>query len=316
MTVQLVPSQFILLASISTLMKAIGGMINGTVKATANRHFASRVEGKNLGDITAKGQSQGVFAYTIGMLGGIGLSYLCVSSPFYIGACFLGLNTSYLLSGYCLLRNLNSKFLNDQRGRMVVRSYLATLFDPSQDLDPFEASLGKALAVPYKLISPQEVSQQENFIKSYKPKIPLVVGVSVETLSNNDQSELQEIILHTYDRDSSDPENFRREKYLLDFQDGKIVIAVEKSATEVDYIRAYYHSQVLLYYLDGQPERTRSQIHQICKHAHRIMCASFTHFINSLKHSDWGTDFVLLHIHPPRYEFMGPECKESTANVK
>ncbi|ELR15757.1 uncharacterized protein ACA1_379390, partial [Acanthamoeba castellanii str. Neff] len=69
----LFPAYFLPLASLANSAKGIAGLTTGATKAAINQGFALR---DNLGDITAKGHSQGIVAYLMGMGIGIGTTYV------------------------------------------------------------------------------------------------------------------------------------------------------------------------------------------------------------------------------------------------
>jgi hypothetical protein len=73
----LAPGQFLLIASLGNICKAVAGVAMGASKAAINRHFA--IEG-NLGDLTAKSQAQGITSYLCGLAIGIPASLLVGNS--------------------------------------------------------------------------------------------------------------------------------------------------------------------------------------------------------------------------------------------
>ena len=291
MLIQLFPSNFIVLASISTLLKAISGMVNGTAKANTNRHFASAVRGKNLGDITAKGQSQGVFAYVIGLFYGVGISYMCqaLGAPYLIIGNFVILNCWHLYSSYRSLSNLNIRFLNGQRGTIVTQNYLTELHKLSGG--NFDNLENININVP----TPRQVAEKEVFVRAHREEITVKMGTSVEQLMELSPG-LEEILEHTK------LDSHAYEPYLINANDSTIAIAFHEKASETDFIRAFLHSQV---YIWCKQRETVDGTDTIWAESHKILQPCFPHYINCLKQAGWGTNFILFYEpgDTPRFQF-------------
>ena len=259
-------------------------MINGSTKANVNVHFARESLGKNLGDVTAKGQSQGVFSYVIGLFYGIGivkLNEIFTFSPTFLICHFGVLLFTYLFSGYKLLSNLHLHYLNDQRGRLVIESYLSKIDTLTSDYTA-ENSLKDSVDI----LTPAQTGEKEVYVKSCKPAIPVYFGASIDQLADS-YDELVAVFSHSRKEDKS-----HTEKYLINFKNGKIYVAFEKTASEVDYFRAFFHSQVFTYLLKQQS--TQADYHPLWKTAYLFVGNNFSHFIDALKRNDWESNYISI----------------------
>ncbi|KAK5583069.1 hypothetical protein RB653_004659 [Dictyostelium firmibasis] len=150
---------FLPLASISNLSKGLAGLIYGSTRASLNRSFSLK---ENIGDITAKYQSQSMAAYLSGMgIGsGIGLvlSAYPMSSISNLSMVF-ALSFVHIFCGIKAIKSIDLKTLNQQRTSILIDNWLKS-----------------NLILPSKI-----VNQNEKFIsngKYYKPYIKL--GCTIE----------------------------------------------------------------------------------------------------------------------------------------
>ena len=284
--VQIFPANFIVLASISTLLKAVSGMVNGTAKANVNRHFASAVKGKNLGDVTAKGQSQGVCAYVVGLFYGIGTSYIChmTEGPYFLLSNVAVLTSLHLYNGYSSLKNLNLRFLNDQRGGIVTQHYLSELEKCNFEIPD----------APIDVPTPKDVAAQEHFVWNEKSDYSLFMGASVERLLST--KTLQSVL----DNTSLDPSQVR-EKYLINEHGNNIYVSLGKNATERDNLKAFFHTQVFIHNIAQHGDDTE-KAWNVSKN---VVATTFAHYLESLSASGWETNFILLYLpkETPRFEY-------------
>ena len=283
--VQWFPSKFIILASISTLLKAVSGMVNGTVKANVNRHFSSAVKGKNLGDVTAKGQSQGVFAYVIGLFYGIGVTYVCHDSWILFLGNIIILNSLHLYSGYCSSKNLNSKHLNEQRGKIVTQLYLKKLIPLLNEEVNFDEKTTIEIPTPF------DIAKKEYVFVKPKDNFPIEIGTPIDILLNS--ITLEDCIKKTIDSEQN------LEKYLINLQDNKILISLHEKASEVDNFKAFFHSQVIRYHAKIHGNNLN------WNDMKNIVDTYFPHFLKSIENAGWETNFILLYLpkHTPRFSY-------------
>ncbi|KAN0045339.1 hypothetical protein ACTA71_005716 [Dictyostelium dimigraforme] len=115
---------FLPLASISNLSKGLAGLIYGSTRASLNRSFSLK---ENIGDITAKYQSQSMAAYLSGMAIGssIGmiLSVYPMTSISNLSMVF-GLSFIHIFCGIKALKSIDLKTLNQQRTSILIDNWL------------------------------------------------------------------------------------------------------------------------------------------------------------------------------------------------
>lgn len=115
---------FLPLASISNLSKGLAGLIYGSTRASLNRSFSLK---ENIGDITAKYQSQSMAAYLSGMAIGssIGmiLSVFPLTSVSNLSMVF-GLSFIHIFCGINAIKSINLKTLNQQRTSILIDNWL------------------------------------------------------------------------------------------------------------------------------------------------------------------------------------------------
>ncbi|KAM9962897.1 hypothetical protein ACTFIW_006118 [Dictyostelium discoideum] len=150
---------FLPLASISNLSKGLAGLVYGSTRASLNRSFSLK---ENIGDITAKYQSQSMAAYLSGMAIGssIGmiLSVYPLTSVSNLSIVF-GLSFIHIFCGINAIKSIDLKTLNQQRTSILIDNWLKS-----------------NLILPSKI-----VNQEEKFItndKYLKPNIKL--GCTIE----------------------------------------------------------------------------------------------------------------------------------------
>jgi hypothetical protein len=271
MAVQFFPLYFIPMASVATLLKAVSGMASGTVKANVNRHFASAVKGKNLGDITAKSQSQGVGMYVVGMFYGIGVSFACqhYETPLLLAANCILLSAAHLYCGYCSLKNLNVRFLNEQRGEIVMQAFLS---NPSQSENV--------------LPSPNDVREKEVFVSSYQPSCKITVGASISQLLKS-SGDMETLLSHNRG------ETAVLENYLISASGGHVEVCLHKDATERDRILAFFQAQAFNH-LSRENSGSGKDSSTLLKESYALSVQQFPRFLTDLESIGWDTSFILL----------------------
>eukprot|EP01133_Synstelium_polycarpum_P001211 gene1211-1400_t len=143
-----VPGYFLPLASVSNLSKGIAGLIYGATRASLNKSFALK---ENLGDITAKYQSQGMAAYLTGMaLGtGIGLLMSPMTTVSNLTAVF-SISIIHMLCSYKSLKSIDLKTLNMQRATIVVDHWLRDrVILPTLQVNKMEKYVDKKINIQF-----------------------------------------------------------------------------------------------------------------------------------------------------------------------
>lgn len=269
-------------------------MVSGATKANVNRHFASAVRGKNLGDVTAKAQSQGVFAYVLGLFYGVGISYICQTSgiPYLIIGNFVLLNCIHLFCSYRCLSSINIRHLNPQRGEIVINSYLDKVLskDDFQIISTDDADV----IVP----SPKDVAKKEVFVLNYKEKYAVNMGVSIEQLVSP-TCNLKEILSHTtFHSDDNDDKITNYESYLIRARNGQIQIAFHENSSESDFFKAFFHAQVYIWMIrnshHSKEEGDVSIIDdvELWKKSYDSVQKSFSHFLTTISKVGWATNYI------------------------
>ncbi|KAN0031565.1 hypothetical protein ACTFIV_005430 [Dictyostelium citrinum] len=124
---------FLPLASISNLSKGLAGLIYGSTRASLNRSFSLK---ENIGDITAKYQSQSMAAYLSGMAIGSGigmiLSVFPMTSISNLSMVF-ALSFIHIYCGINAIKSIDLKTLNQQRTSILIDNWLnSNLILPSK----------------------------------------------------------------------------------------------------------------------------------------------------------------------------------------
>eukprot|EP01132_Coremiostelium_polycephalum_P000808 gene808-1004_t len=119
------PGYFLPMASVSNLSKGLAGLMYGSTRASLNKSFSLK---ENLGDITAKYQSQGMAAYLTGMGLGTGIGMLLSIPPLSmvsnLFAVFV-LSVIHLFCGYRALKSVNFKTFNQQRTSIILKHWFS-----------------------------------------------------------------------------------------------------------------------------------------------------------------------------------------------
>ncbi|KYR00164.1 DUF647 family protein [Tieghemostelium lacteum] len=123
------PGYFLVSASISNLSKGLAGLIYGSTRASLNRSFSKK---ENLGDITAKYQSQSMAAYLTGMAIGSTSGILLNDvfshlhySPHLLNIAFVfNISMIHLYCGYRALKSVQLKTLNKKRATIIIENWI------------------------------------------------------------------------------------------------------------------------------------------------------------------------------------------------
>eukprot|EP01118_Nematostelium_gracile_P005576 TRINITY_DN1771_c0_g1_i2.p1 TRINITY_DN1771_c0_g1~~TRINITY_DN1771_c0_g1_i2.p1 ORF type:complete len:351 (+),score=62.75 TRINITY_DN1771_c0_g1_i2:395-1447(+) len=213
----LVPSLFLPFASMANLLKGLAGITNGATRASFNKHFA---QGENLGDLTAKAQTQGITAYLVGMTGGIGLSFMSVDEPasLPIFGCFGLLAAIQLYASFRALSSVQLKTLNLQRTSILIDRYLSKYQTVVESDD--------------NQFSPESVSKMEKILLTPDYlSYPIRFGTSIDESLSGHIQELESII-----------SPFIQERYFVHDVSGTIVVVIHRDASSLDILKAYFHA--------------------------------------------------------------------------
>lgn len=265
----LAPKFFILFASIANILKSLSGMITGATRATLNKHF-SIIE--NMGDVTAKGYTQGIAGWLLGMSLGIGISMLPGMQPASPGV-FLSvfcLGGVHLFASYKALSLVNLNTLNMQRTCILLDEFITNR----------------------QILSPDEVRKREKIIlrPHFVSQAKIHLGSSVPYITSS-TFELEKLL-----------EIFKGEKYLLNFgQNGRgkdVFIVLHISANSLEILKAFFNG----YYLATQTLQTRNDLSNLTESL-EFTRKHFSIFLPKLVEHGWNTKNILLQVNEFRSEW-------------
>jgi Vitamin B6 photo-protection and homoeostasis len=252
---------FIGVASLANGLKAMAGLIGGACRASINKSFA---RAENLGDITAKAQSQSTLAYLLGMSIGVPISQMIGDDHVAVAALFAALTAAALACSAKALRAAPLATLNPQRLAMLCRTYF-----------------GKHR----RALSVDEVRRTERFAR--KPRIfegeriadaRVVVGASLERAFGSDEQALREALaLHANDN------------YMLALDDAErsACIVLRRAYTQLDLAKAFAHCQL-----------AAMNAHMSVADTHSLLQRHFDDFVGELASNEWHLDHILIHPKP------------------
>jgi hypothetical protein len=283
----LAPKHFLLFASVANVAKGLAGIINGAARASFNKNFSIT---ENLGDVTAKAQTQGIVSYLIGMSTGIGISLLPGTLPTSsnIFVCFGVLAVLHLYCSYRAIKSVQLKTLNMQRANLLIEHF----FHSHEVLSPAELSKEERIITrPTHLVSPYRI----------------LLGATLQDVlhSNEQQAERLSAVLQL----------FHNQKYLLTPAANRILVVLHENSDAVDTLRAYYcaHKLQALLVLENSPSNTSQRVGFFSslwkKQKSEILWESslamlrqsktftdntFNHFMQQLEAKQWNTVHLFL----------------------
>jgi len=256
LAIPIFPKTFLVTASIANVLKGISGLASGATRASIHKNFSLR---NNLGDITAKSQTQGIGCYLVGMALGIGLSQIPANypgSPFTF-LTFGVLASCHLFSSYRALSHVQFSSLNLQRASQNIEMFMST---------------GEVMDLA-------SCNQGERIIRTpeYKKKIPIVIGQRVDLRSHSNETE------HLF-------ETFMEQPYLLLPAKNRIDVVLRKGFTPLQLLRAYFNAYILQHIaVDGEVvEQTK------VRESYIYTETRFGEFLKKLQEKGWDMEYVAI----------------------
>ena len=287
------PVLWIVVASVANCLKAMAGLVGGACRTSMNNTFSLR---QNLGDITAKSQSQSTLGYLFGMLGGIPLSYYITGEETFkiISAVSLfGFGALYCSSKALAAVALRS--INLHRAMILIQHF----FDASSSSNADKTAAQQTL-------TPQQVCQVENrtnsLLFSSKKKDTeyfkgALAGSRIQFGSALDEAFESP---HQFDRSCN---IFKHEKYLITFvpaakQTATVHVLFHVDASAEDMIKAFFHCLHLDRFSPSAPSTPDALIDSLS-----LIQPSFHSFIHQLNLHQWKLErFHLDYDHQFRIE--------------
>ena len=260
----LAPYYFLFLASFANVCKGLAGITSGATRAHLNKHFSKN---ENLGDITAKSQTQGVAVWLGGMSIGILLSMLPIHSPgsIYIFATFSILAIGHIFSSYKALSSVALNTLNEQRLSLLIDHFISNFSLPN----------------PFVLKDKETIITTPLLLKYNK----IQIGSSIEQSIKNTES-----LVHLFNI-------FKNEKYIISYNSStsSIYILLKKDTEIVDIIKAYLNA---FYFKSLLPQINRNEneipINPQYEHSLQWANKNFNLFWKELETKQWNTSHLLL----------------------
>lgn len=271
------PHLFLVLASCANIFKGLSGVTNGACKASINKEMSKT---NNMGDITAKGHTQGLFAYITGLALGIGinvtlqnLSPLLPSAFDFAGIwiVFTSLAATHLYCGYRALRSLNFTTLNTNRALINVLQYLNT----------------------QEVKTPEEVREErlEPILLSYdQHPIKIKIGSSIREAFGSllNGTVMEELI-----------DIFAGEKFFVYHRKNEIHILLRSDAKQIDILKAILTTTYL-----RQKIQNVDTWSDYLKESLEFSQKSLSPFMEKLHESGWQTDQLALNVLNHRIDWI------------
>jgi len=216
------PSQFLILASIGYGLKATADAATGAAYRVFLNSFAE--DSSNIGDVSAKAESQIVAANVIGLILGVSLSSKVGTDVTNIFAAYLVLSGLHVLATYYASYSVQMRTLNWQRLNAVLSSFVTTGTVPLvEDINANEKFWGgKPRLVPAAL---QLLSD---------PSIESVsLGVALQDLTD---SEEERYVLSSI---------FEQERYVMRCSERAVQISLDERASPRDVVQALVQAHVM-----------------------------------------------------------------------
>jgi len=266
LAIPLFPKSFLVTASIANVLKGVSGLATGATKASIHRNFSIQ---NNLGDITAKAQTQGIGCYLVGMALGISLSSIPGNEPASLSTfCTFGvLAACHLFSSYKALSYVQFSSINMQKLSINIDRYLrdgvvTTVTEGNHD----EKIIG----------TPDHISR--------RPAIKLgdSIGRDVSSLSES---------VRLFDGG-----------YMIVYNgDGTMSVILRNGAGPRDIIRSYFHAYVIQERLKEKIWAGKSltpaeegEWREVLGHSVSYVNERWEDFMKQLEGQGWDTNFVAI----------------------
>eukprot|EP00274_Cyanoptyche_gloeocystis_P000376 CAMPEP_0196664896 /NCGR_PEP_ID=MMETSP1086-20130531/58824_1 /TAXON_ID=77921 /ORGANISM="Cyanoptyche gloeocystis , Strain SAG4.97" /LENGTH=638 /DNA_ID=CAMNT_0042001389 /DNA_START=548 /DNA_END=2466 /DNA_ORIENTATION=- len=263
----LVPAFFLITASTANAAKTISYMMRLPPRAAIFRSFALR---ENLGDISAKYNSQEVAANLLGMALGILLSAYIGASTVLPFVAYALLCSLHLYSNYRSLKNLRLPTLNRQRLELIIEAYLEQ----------------------GRILSPERVNNIERILYLPTPAAaePIVLGASLAQAVSS-ASELCSLL-----------KLYRKERYLINVCNGRVFAVIHDDATTRDILMCYLQAMRLWSVVRGGPSMRATSVEQLkllnrdrhLDESYAFACDRFDKFLRGLNFQGWTTAHLLF----------------------
>lgn len=297
------PALFLPLASLANTLKGIAGLTNGACRASINRHLAIQ---NNLGDVTAKGQAQGLAAYLTGLGLGVGLDSMIpalttgfnfafpdVELPRTVALwiAFGLLACIHVLASHKALRAIALRSLNVERSSILFDVYLRPFQDTLFAATVTESSgfefPAPTFLTPLQLRDSnlQPIVQRGEYLER-GPKIKF--GRSINVVFP-EPKQLEAAL-----------DCFRSEKFLVSFQGGVIYVVLHTTAVSADVLAAYYFAFVVQSYLNSTASGAAID-HARMSSLYSFVKPSIPHVLTQLTTSGWNMSEILLIPNKIRY---------------
>lgn len=259
--VPLFQGQFLLLASIASVLKGIAAMTGTATRHVVYRSLAAPGR-QNIGDIATKGESQGVTLKMIGLGAGILISSRIGQNYYTLLAAYSAFAVVHLTANWKSMQCVKMVYLNKQRAAISISHFLDGLPMPTPN-DVKE----RILLPPWRGFEP--------FVR---------VGMPVKTaIASTEQLK-------------SGVELFGKEKFIITVsKKGKVNVLLKQKSTPMDAMRAYFTIQTYLHTRrrknlgrsgDGQDDDL--------KDAYKGMRKKIGRYLKSANSAGWDTtNFVL-----------------------
>lgn len=289
----LFPGYFLPIASVANVGKNIGWLTASASRAAIHQSLSQR---RNLGDITAKAESQSIAASIVGTALGIGLSPLTQGEVAKVATGFAVLALVHQYCTYKSLRFVQLKSLNRHRLNLVTEEFIRSYVVPrgiagleaerTVELQEEQASstLVSSEQQRHAVLSPAELAQIEGFVPFISKDDTmewLTIGckldelfpdqVSFDDARNNFIGERERYLVNCDIEDSSRTANIR-----LTYLENAVASDIIRGMLHAHILRAY--SKKIIELPDGQDVR---------KASHGVMAESYDAFVEALEDSGW-----------------------------
>ncbi|GMH31186.1 hypothetical protein Nepgr_033029 [Nepenthes gracilis] len=258
----LFPSAFVFIVCLGSISRSFTGVASGATRAALTQHFALQ---DNAADISAKEGSQETVATMIGMAIGMVLARIMVGHSLATWLCFLSLTVFHMYANYKAVRSLSLNTLNGERSSILLQHFMET----------------------GKVFSPKQVSVKEHVLPLWtnpwnwrNSKIlhaRVRLGMKVSSLSSQ---EMMDLFRHA-------GSYYKKAKYLLLENKGRIGIVMHKDSTNADVLPSFMHALVMANISDSN----RSLHSTSCS----WMDKYYEEFLLKLRSSGWKTERLLSH---------------------
>ncbi len=259
--VPLFPGQFLLLASIASVLKGISAMTGTATRHVVYRSLAAPGQ-QNIGDIATKGESQGVTLKMLGLGAGIFISSQIGQNYKMLLLTYSAFSVLHLAANWRSLSCVEFNFLNKQRFFLTYQSFLRN---------------GQ--------VPPPSVVKERIILPPWRGFEPFVrVGAPVKSSILTTEQLKQGVKL------------FGREKFIITISPvGKINVLLKHDSTPKDTLRAYYTIQS---YLHTRREKGLKRFghddENDLKDAYGQMRRNVETFLKEARKAGWDTENFVL----------------------